>query len=89
MVLYVTNTLCILKQSSQDELGMLMPFQVVSLEFVLKLETLLLSCFGKVLTLVLRCRFSLPTPLYLQGWSHTTRGPEALWSSADSPGSHM
>lgn len=47
MTLYVTNILCILKQSSQEELGMIMPFQVVSLEFVLKLETLLYFVLAK------------------------------------------
>lgn len=47
MILYVTNILCILKQSSQEELGMIMPFQVVSLEFVLKLETLLYFVLAK------------------------------------------
>lgn len=47
MILYVTNILRILKQSSQEEVGMIMPLQVVSLEFVLKLETLLYFVLAK------------------------------------------
>lgn len=36
----MSHTLCVLKQSFHDKLGVIMPFQGVSLELVLKLEPL-------------------------------------------------